>query len=275
MLTAFCFISKNKIDINLKNYPKKLLFLRKSSNIARNSKRLLENRQQIVDLCKKYNYIDIDQTNYTMEEVIYLMNNATHLITEVGGSLSHLLWTNKPIKHISINWSYEPWQLLPNFYENSNKKNQINSFLKHIEVARITNLPLIIHARDADDDIIQILTEEYNKSPFTGVIHCFTASYELAKAALSIGFYISFSGIITFKNADEIRISCKKIPIDRILVETDAPFLAPVPFRGNRNEPSYITETIKKVAEIKNLSEEEVINITTNNFFKLFKRAIL
>ena len=147
--------------------------------------------------------------------------------------------------------------------------------MKHIEVARITNLPLIIHARDADDDIIQILTEEYNKSPFTGVIHCFTASYELAKAALSIGFYISFSGIITFKNADEIRKSCEKIPIDRILVETDAPFLAPVPFRGNRNEPSYITETIKKVAEIKNLSEEEVINITTNNFFKLFKRAIL
>ena len=161
------------------------------------------------------------------------------------------------------------------FYENSNKENQINSFLKHIEVARITNLPLIIHARDADDDIIQILTEEYNKSPFTGVIHCFTASYELAKAALSIGFYISFSGIITFKNADELRDSCKKIPIDRILVETDAPFLAPVPFRGNRNEPSYITETIKKVAEIKNLSEEEVINITTKNFFELFKRAIL
>ena len=161
------------------------------------------------------------------------------------------------------------------FYENSNKENQINSFLKHIEVARITNLPLIIHARDADDDIIQILTEEYNKSPFTGVIHCFTASYELAKAALSIGFYISFSGIITFKNADELRDSCRKIPIDRILVETDAPFLAPVPFRGNRNEPSYITETIKKVAEIKNLSEEEVINITTKNFFELFKRAIL
>ena len=159
------------------------------------------------------------------------------------------------------------------YYENSNKENQINSFLKHIEVARITNLPLIIHARDADHDIIQILTEEYNKSPFSGVIHCFTASYELAKAALSIGFYISFSGIITFKNADEIRDSCKKIPIDRILVETDAPFLAPVPFRGNRNEPSYITETIKKVAEIKDLSIEEVINITTHNFFNLFKRA--
>ena len=161
------------------------------------------------------------------------------------------------------------------YYENSNKEDQINSFLKHIEVAKITNLPLIIHARDADDDIIEILTREYNKSPFTGVIHCFTASYKLAEAALSIGFYISFSGIITFKNADEIRNSCKKIPIERILVETDAPFLAPVPYRGKRNEPSYITETIKKVAEIKELTVEEVTNITTNNFFDLFTKAKL
>ena len=161
------------------------------------------------------------------------------------------------------------------YYENSNKEDQINSFLKHIEVAKITGMPLIIHARDADDDMIEILTKEYNKSPFTGVIHCFTSSYKLAEAALSIGFYISFSGIITFKNADEIRNSCKKIPIDRILVETDAPFLAPVPYRGTRNEPSYITETIKKVAEIKELTVEEVTNITTNNFFDLFTKAKL
>ena len=161
------------------------------------------------------------------------------------------------------------------YYENSKKEDQINSFLKHIEVAKVTNLPLIIHARDADDDIIEILTREYNKSPFTGVIHCFTASYKLAEAALSIGFYISFSGIITFKNAEEIRNSCKKIPIDKILVETDAPFLAPVPHRGNRNEPSYITETIKKVAEIKGLPVEEVTNTTTNNFFDLFTKAKL
>ena len=161
------------------------------------------------------------------------------------------------------------------YYENSNKEDQINSFLKHIEIAKITSIPLIIHARDADDDIIEILTTEYNKSPFTGVIHCFTSSYKLAEAALSIGFYISFSGIITFKNAEEIRNSCKKIPIERILVETDAPFLAPVPYRGKRNEPSYITETIKKVAEIKELTVEEVTNITTNNFFDLFTKAKL
>ena len=161
------------------------------------------------------------------------------------------------------------------YYENSNKKNQISSFLKHIDVARETNLPLIIHARDADKDIIEILTQEYKKSPFRGVIHCFTASYELAEAALSIGFYISFSGIITFKNAEDIRKSCKKIPINRILVETDAPFLAPVPFRGKRNEPSYITETIKKISDIKEISLEEATEITTNNFFNLFTRAKL
>ena len=161
------------------------------------------------------------------------------------------------------------------YYENSNKEDQINSFLKHIEVAKITSIPLIVHARDADDDIIEILTKEYNKSPFTGVIHCFTSSYKLAEAALSIGFYISFSGIITFKNADEIRNSCKKIPMERILVETDAPFLAPVPYRGKRNQPSYITETIKKVAEIKEHTVEEVTKTTTNNFFHLFNKAKL
>ena len=97
----------------------------------------------------------------------------------------------------------------------------------------------------------------------------------MAEAALSIGFYISFSGIITFKNADEIRNSCKKIPMERILVETDAPFLAPVPYRGKRNQPSYITETIKKLAEIKELTVEEVTNTTTNNFFHLFNKAKL
>lgn len=161
------------------------------------------------------------------------------------------------------------------FYENSSKNEQFNSFLKHIEVARETNLPIIIHARDADNDIIDILTSEYKKGPFTGVIHCFTASHALAEAALNIDFFISFSGIITFKNANEIRNSCKKIPIEKILVETDAPFLAPVPYRGKRNEPSYIMETIKKVSEIKNISIEEAINITTNNFFTLFSRAKL
>ena len=161
------------------------------------------------------------------------------------------------------------------YYENSKKDSQIQSFYKHIEVSRETNLPLIIHARDADNDIIDILIKEYKKQKFTGVIHCFTASQELAAAALSIGFYISFSGIITFKNAEKIRKSCEIIPINKILVETDAPFLAPMPYRGKRNEPAYITETIKKVAEIKNISLEDTTKFTTNNFFNLFNKAKL
>jgi TatD DNase family protein len=161
------------------------------------------------------------------------------------------------------------------FYENSKRDIQIKSLYKHIEVSRKTNLPLIIHARDADDDIIEILTTEYKKKKFTGVIHCFTASQKLADAALSIGFYISFSGIITFKNAENIRKSCEIIPINRILIETDAPFLAPIPFRGKRNEPAFITETLKKVSEIKNMPINETKDITTNNFFNLFTRAKL
>jgi TatD DNase family protein len=161
------------------------------------------------------------------------------------------------------------------FYENSKRDIQIKSLYKHIEVSRKTNLPLIIHARDADDDIIEILTTEYKKEKFRGVIHCFTASQKLADAALSIGFYISFSGIITFKNAENIRKSCEIIPINRILIETDAPFLAPIPFRGKRNEPAFITETLKKVSEIKNMPINETKDITTNNFFNLFTRAKL
>ena len=161
------------------------------------------------------------------------------------------------------------------FYENSKRDIQIKSLYKHIEVSKKTNLPLIIHARDADDDIIEILTTEYKKEKFTGVIHCFTASQKLADAALSIGFYISFSGIITFKNAENIRKSCEIIPINRILIETDAPFLAPIPFRGKRNEPSFITETLKKVSEIKKMPINETKEITTNNFFNLFTKAKL
>ena len=161
------------------------------------------------------------------------------------------------------------------FYENSKRDIQIKSLYKHIEVSKKTNLPIIIHARDADDDIIEILTTEYKKEKFTGVIHCFTASQKLADAALSIGFYISFSGIITFKNAENIRKSCEIIPINRILIETDAPFLAPIPFRGKRNEPSFITETLKKVSEIKKMPINETKEITTNNFFNLFTKAKL
>ena len=152
---------------------------------------------------------------------------------------------------------------------------QKESFIKHIQVSQETKLPLIVHARDADKDIIKILHKEYNKKKFSGVIHCFTSTDDLAKAALEIGFYISFSGIITFKNAKNIREICKKIHIEKILIETDSPYLAPVPYRGKRNEPSFVKETLVKIAEIKNVPISKLEKITTENFFNLFNKAKL
>lgn len=159
------------------------------------------------------------------------------------------------------------------YYEFSTKKDQKSNFLVHIQAARETGLPLIIHSRDADEEMIDLLESEYMKEPFLGVMHCFSSSKELAVAALNIGFYISFSGIITFKKADDLRLIAKEVPINKILIETDAPYLAPVPNRGKGNEPSFLIHTAKKLAEIKEVSYEHLSEITTSNFFKLFKRA--
>jgi len=161
------------------------------------------------------------------------------------------------------------------YYENSKKNLQKESFIEHINIARKRDLPIIVHTRDADKDTINILRNEYEKGKFRGLIHCFTASEELAKAALSLGLYISISGIITFKNAETLRNTVKNIPLERILVETDAPYLSPVPLRGKRNEPAFVTHTAKFLAELFNISSEELNNITTNNFFKLFTKASL
>ena len=161
------------------------------------------------------------------------------------------------------------------YYENSKKNLQKESFIEHINIARKRDLPIIVHTRDADKDTINILRNEYEKGKFRGLIHCFTASEELAKAALSLGLYISISGIITFKNAETLRNTVKNIPLERILVETDAPYLSPVPLRGKRNEPAFVTHTAKFLAELFNISSEELNKITTNNFFNLFTKASL
>jgi len=159
------------------------------------------------------------------------------------------------------------------FYDNSPREAQQESFRAHIAACRETGLPLIVHTRDADDDTMDILEEEYEKGPFTGVIHCFSSSATLAQRALKIGFYISCSGIITFNSANEIRAAVEDVPLDRLLVETDAPYLAPVPKRGKPNEPSYVAHTAAKLAEIKGVEVEEITRITTDNFFKLFAKA--
>ncbi|MCF8468918.1 MAG: TatD family hydrolase [Sneathiella sp.] len=158
------------------------------------------------------------------------------------------------------------------FYEHAPRDLQKKSLRLHIEAARETGLPLIIHTRNADADTVNILHEEYRKGPFTGVIHCFSSGWEVAEKSMEIGFYISISGIVTFKAAGDLRNHVARIPVERLLVETDAPYLAPVPMRGRSNEPAYVAHTAAKVAEIKDLEPEELAAITTDNFFKLFNK---
>ena len=156
------------------------------------------------------------------------------------------------------------------YYMNSEKEVQINSLIEHIGLARRTLLPLVIHVRDADQDLTEILRTE-NISERTGVIHCFTGNYETAKSYLDLGFYISFSGIITFKKSDEIREAAKTIPGDRILIETDSPYLAPVPHRGKKNEPAYVRYIAETIADVRGMSFEEIAEVTSANADSLFQ----
>ena len=159
------------------------------------------------------------------------------------------------------------------FYEHSPRVAQGANFRAHIEAARRTELPLIVHTRDAEDDTVTILREELAKGAFTGVLHCFTGTATLAQAALDLGFYISASGIMTFKKSDALRAVLKDVPLDRLLVETDAPYLAPAPHRGKPNEPAFVAHTAAALAELKGVAAEDLARATTENFFRLFTKA--
>ena len=159
------------------------------------------------------------------------------------------------------------------FYEHAPRQAQVANFRAHIAAARETKLPLIVHTRDADDDTIAVLREEMDRGAFTGVIHCFTGTRRLAEASLELGFYISVSGIATFKKSDQLRAVLRDVPMERLLVETDAPFLAPMPLRGKTNEPSFVVHTAAALAALKGVSAEELAAATTDNFFRLFTRA--
>jgi TatD DNase family protein len=159
------------------------------------------------------------------------------------------------------------------FYKHSAPEAQARSFRAHIAAARESGLPLIVHARDADVDTIRILADEHRAGAFPGVIHCFTASRDLADHAVALGLYISFSGILTFKNAREIQETAKALPLERILVETDAPYLAPVPNRGKRNEPAYVAHTASFLAKLRGETAERIADATTENFFRLFRKV--
>jgi len=159
------------------------------------------------------------------------------------------------------------------FYDNAPKEAQETGLRRHIAASRLTGLPLVIHSRSADTHMGAVLSDEMGQGAFPFVLHCFTGGADLARQALELGGYISFSGIITFKNAEEIREVAKFVPADRYLVETDAPYLAPVPHRGGTNEPSYVAHTAAKVAEVRGISLEQLGTETTDSFFRLFSKA--
>jgi len=159
------------------------------------------------------------------------------------------------------------------YYDHSDRAQQQRSFRSHVAAARETGLPLIVHTRDAEADTAAILRDEMGKGAFPGVIHCFTASRSFAEAALDLGFYISLSGIVTFKNARDLQETAKLIPDDRLLIETDAPFLAPVPVRGKTCEPAFVAHTARFVAELRGVGIDELVRTTADNFFVLFGKA--
>lgn len=159
------------------------------------------------------------------------------------------------------------------YYDHSDRDRQRTSFRGHIAASRETALPLIVHTRDAEADTADILREEMGKGAFPGVIHCFTASADFGRIALELGFYISLSGIVTFKSARDLQETAKSIPADRLLVETDSPFLAPVPMRGKTCEPAFVSHTARFVAELRGVTPEELIETTGENFFRLFGKA--
>lgn len=159
------------------------------------------------------------------------------------------------------------------FYDKAPRDLQAQGFRAHIEAARETRLPLVIHARQADEDVIRILEEETGKGAFPFILHCFSSGPELARRGVELGGHVSFSGILTFKNSQEIRDIAKTVPTDRLLVETDAPYLAPVPFRGKRNEPAFVAKTAAVLADTIGVTAEEIARITTENFFRLFTKV--
>ncbi len=161
------------------------------------------------------------------------------------------------------------------YYDKSDRERQRDSFRSHIVAARETGLPVIVHTRDAEDDTLAIMSEEMGRGAFTGVIHCFTASQHFADQALEMGLYISISGIVTFKNARDLQATAKTVPAGRLLIETDAPFLAPIPNRGKTCEPAFVADTARFLADLRGVPVEELAQTTSDNFRRLFAKAAL
>jgi len=158
-------------------------------------------------------------------------------------------------------------------YNLSPRDAQMQRLRNHIAAARATGLPLVIHSRDADTDMAAVLSEEIGKGAFPAVLHCYTGGPDLAQRAVALGLYVSFTGILTFKKSEDLRAIARSLPADRILIETDAPYLAPGPYRGKRNEPAYVVETARVLAQTRGLSLEGIARQTSQNFFQLFSKV--
>jgi len=243
---------------------------------------LNEKIDQVLDNMKNHNIshaLCVSVTLDKIDEILSLANKYSNIYASVGvhpdyedieePDISKLYHYSKEKKIVAIGETG-----LDYFRLKGDLSWQRERFRTHIRAAIKSSLPLIIHTRNAQEDTIKIMREESAHSA-TGVMHCFTESYEMAKQAVDLGFYISFSGIITFKNAESLRETVKKLPIENILIETDSPYLAPVPNRGKLNEPANVRYVAEKIAELKGMSIEEVAEITTNNFFRLFTKCKL
>jgi TatD DNase family protein len=191
-----------------------------------------------------------------------------HADEEDGITAAELAALTKPAKVIGIGEAG-----LDYFYKNGSPEAQARGFRAHIAAARSTELPLVVHSRDADEDCGRILEEEMARGAFRAVLHCYTGGRALAMKAISLGLYISFTGILTFKNSQGLRDIAAELPADRMMVETDAPYLAPGKHRGKRNEPAYVIETAKVLAEVRGVSLEEISRQTTENFFNFFSKV--
>ena len=159
------------------------------------------------------------------------------------------------------------------YYDHSDRARQRDSFRNHVAAARETQLPLIVHTRDAEDDTWEILSEEMGRGAYPALIHCFTASQDFAEKVLSLGLYISISGIVTFRNAKALQEAAKAVPLDRLLIETDSPFLAPVPHRGRPCEPAFVADTARFLADLRGEPVETLAEATSANFYRLFSKA--
>lgn len=215
----------------------------------------LENAESVVDLAAKYDDVvcsvgvhplDVDSGLADVDKLIALSRQAKVVALGETG--------------------------LDYYYSTETKAVQQQSFIAHLQAAGRAGLPVIVHTRDAREDTIDLI-REHGSREHAGVLHCFTESWDMAKAALDLNYYISLSGIVTFKNAEELRDVARQVPIDRLLVETDSPYLAPVPYRGKPNIPAYVREVAEFVAELRGISYEELAERTTENFYRLFPRA--